>query len=211
MRLGVLVSGGGTNLQAILDAVRDGRLAAEVALVLSDRPGVQALERAAAAAVPTVVLRAGDYPDRDAFSAAVAAALQAHCVELVVLAGYLKILTAPAMSAFAGRIVNTHPALLPSFGGRGMYGLAVHEAVLAHGCKVSGCTVHYVDESVDGGPIIEQVAVPVADDDTPQTLQARILPHEHAALVRVIGALAAGRVRCDGRRVTIERVEEVTA
>jgi phosphoribosylglycinamide formyltransferase-1 len=211
MRLGVLVSGGGTNLQAILDAVREGRLAAEVALVLSDRPGIKALDRAAAAGVPTVVLRARDYADRDAYSAAVTAALRAHGVELVVLAGFLKILTGPAMRAYAGRMVNNHPALLPSFGGRGMYGLAVHEAVLAHGCKVSGCTVHFVDESVDGGPIIEQVTVRVRGDDTPESLQARILPEEHEALVRVLGALADGRVHVDGRRVVLEGAEEVHA
>lgn len=203
MRLGVLVSGGGTNLQAILDACGDGRLEAEVAVVISDRDGVYALERARRAVVPTAVVRLGEYADRDAFSAAVARRLQEHQVELVVLAGWLKIFTAPMLDAYRDRIINTHPALLPSFGGPGMYGLRVHQAVLDYGCKISGCTVHFVTEAVDGGPVIEQVAVPVADDDTPESLQQRILPHEHAALVRVIGWLTAGRVEVRGRRVTV--------
>jgi phosphoribosylglycinamide formyltransferase-1 len=204
MRLGVLVSGGGTNLQALLDA------GFEVGLVLSDRPAVRALERAEAAGVPTACLRVGDYPDRAAYSAAVAAALAAHGCELVVLAGYLKILRGPIFEVYGGRIINTHPALLPLFGGPGMHGLAVHQAVLDHGCKVSGCTVHFVDESVDGGPIIAQTAVEVADDDTAESLQARILPHEHAALVGVVAALAEGRVTVEGRRVRIAPPTEVT-
>lgn len=195
MRLGVLVSGGGTNLQAILDAVADGRLEAAVAVVISDRPGAFALERAAKAGLETAVIRVTDHADRDAFSRAVADCLTAHRVELVVLAGWLKIFTAPMFSAFAGRMINTHPALLPSFGGAGMYGLHVHQAVLAAGCRVSGCTVHRVTEEVDAGPILAQAAVPVADDDTPESLQARILPHEHRLLVEVIAQLAAERGR----------------
>ncbi len=209
MRLGVLVSGGGTNLQAILDAVQSQQLAVEVAVVLSDRDGVRALDRARAAGVATAVLRARDYPDRDAFSLAAADLLTAHGVDLVVLAGYLKIFTAPFLDRFGGRIINTHPALLPSFGGPGMYGLAVHQAVLDYGCKLSGCTVHLVDASVDGGPVIEQVAVPVLPDDTAESLQQRILPREHEALVRVIGYLADGRVTVDGRRVRVAGLEAV--
>lgn len=202
-RLGVLVSGGGTNLQAILDVVAAGRLAAEVAVVIADRDGAYALERAALAGVPTAVIKLKEFPDRDAFSAAVADCLDRHGVDYVVLAGWLKIFTAPMLKRFAGRIVNTHPALLPSFGGAGMYGLTVHQAVLDYGCKVSGCTVHFVDQSVDGGPVIEQVAVPVAEDDTAESLQARILVREHEALVRVIGWLVAGLVTVDGRRVSV--------
>ncbi len=208
MRLGVLISGGGTNLQAILDACGDGRLAAEVAVVISDRPGAFGLERAARAGVPTAVLRQADFADRDALSQAVVDTLTAHGVELVIFAGYVKILTAPMTERYRGRMVNTHPALLPSFGGPGMYGLAVHQAVLDYGCRVSGCSVHFVDDTVDGGPLIEQVAVPVLQDDTAESLQARILPHEHAALVRVIGWLAAGRARVDGRRVVVDGREE---
>ena len=208
MRLGVLVSGGGTNLQAILDAVADGRLAAEVALVVSDRPGVKALDRAAAAGVPSAVLRVRDFADRDAYSAAVAAALTEQGVDTVVFAGFVKILTQPMLDAYGGRMVNTHPALLPSFGGPGMYGLAVHQAVLDYGCCVSGCSVHFVDASVDGGPLIEQVPVPVRDDDTAESLQQRILVAEHLALVRVLGWLGAGRVRVEGRRVLVQGRDE---
>lgn len=208
MRLGVLVSGGGTNLQAILDAVADGRLAAEVALVISDRPGVKALDRAAAVGVPSTILRVKDFADRDAYSAAVAGALGDHGVEAVVFAGFVKILTQPMLDAYGGRMINTHPALLPSFGGPGMYGLAVHQAVLDYGCRVSGCSVHFVDASVDGGPLIEQVAVPVRDDDTAESLQQRILVAEHRALVRVLSWLAAGRVRVEGRRVLVAGRDE---
>lgn len=208
MRLGVLVSGGGTNLQALLDAVAEGRLAAEIAVVISDRDGAFALSRAAGAGVPTAVLKTGDYPDRDAFSAAVAELLQSYGVELVVLAGWLKIFTAPMLSQYPYRIVNTHPALLPSFGGRGMYGRHVHEAVLAYGCKVSGCSVHYVNEEVDGGPVLEQVAVPVRDDDTPDSLQQRILVEEHRALVRSVQWICEGRVQVEGRHVTVRGREE---
>lgn len=208
MRLGVLVSGGGTNLQALLDAVADGRLAAEVAVVISDREGVYALDRAAAAGVPTAVVKTADYPDRDAFSAAVAELLARHGVELVVLAGWLKIFTAPLLSKYPDRIINTHPALLPSFGGRGMYGHHVHEAVLNYGCKVSGCSVHFVSEEVDGGPLLEQVAVPVKDDDTPDSLQQRILVEEHRALVRAVRWITEGRVHVEGRRVTVAGREE---
>lgn len=203
MRLGVLISGGGTNLQAILDAVDDGRLPCEVALVLSDRPGAGGLERAAKAGVPTAVMRTKDYPDRDAFSAAVAGALSDAGVELVVLAGWLKIFTQPMLSRYAGRIINTHPSLLPSFGGAGMYGLTVHQAVLDYGCRLSGCSVHFVDDSVDGGPLLHQVAVPVHDGDDAAALQSRILPFEHQALVEVIGWLADGRVTVEGRRVRV--------
>lgn len=203
MRLGVLISGGGTNLQAILDAVADGRLPCEVALVISDRPGAGGLDRAAQAGVPTAVMSTRDYPDRDAFSAAVASALSDAGVELVVLAGWLKIFTKPMLERYGGRIINTHPSLLPSFGGAGMYGLTVHQAVLDYGCKVSGCSVHLVDDSVDGGPLLHQVAVPVHQDDDAAALQSRILPFEHQALVAVVGWLAAGRVTVEGRRVRV--------
>ncbi|MCC7494539.1 MAG: phosphoribosylglycinamide formyltransferase [Fimbriimonadaceae bacterium] len=204
VRLGVLVSGGGTNLQAILDATADGRIPAQVTCVLADRESAYGLQRAREAGVRKVVVeRLPDHPDRDAFSAAVTAHLRAAAVDWVVLAGFLKILTRPFLDEFAGRVVNTHPALLPSFGGIGQHGLHVHRAVLEYGCKVSGCSVHLVDDQVDGGPLIEQVPVPVYDDDTPETLQARILPVEHQALVRVVGYLATGRVTVTGRRVRV--------
>ncbi|NWG75283.1 MAG: phosphoribosylglycinamide formyltransferase, partial [Rubrivivax sp.] len=159
--------------------------------------------RAAAAGVPTAVVRLRDYADRDAFSAAVAERLRDAEVDWVVLAGWLKILTAPMLEAFAGRMINTHPALLPSFGGPGMYGHRVHQAVLDYGCKVPGCTVHLVTEEVDGGPILGQTAVPVAEDDTAETLAARILPHEHRLLVACLRDLAAGKVSLFGRRARI--------
>jgi phosphoribosylglycinamide formyltransferase-1 len=143
------------------------------------------------------------FADVDAYGAALLGALGAAETEAIALAGYLRRLPAPIVNAFRHRIVNIHPALLPAFGGKGMYGEHVHRAVLDYGAKVSGCTVHFVDEDYDTGPVIAQRAVPVAENDTPETLAARILPHEHAALVDALSLLADGRLRVEGRRVVV--------
>jgi formyltetrahydrofolate-dependent phosphoribosylglycinamide formyltransferase len=191
-RVAVLASGGGSNLQALLDhAERDPAAggAYRVVLAASDRAGSGALTRAAARGVATAHL-----PDpRD--GAALLALLGEHAADLVVLAGYLKLVPAEATRAYAGRMVNVHPALLPAFGGAGMYGRRVHEAVLASGACVSGPTVHFVDEAYDRGPIIAQWPVPVFDWDTPESLAARVLRAEHVLLPRVVGGLATGRMR----------------
>ncbi len=205
LRIGVLASGGGTNLQAIMDACREGRVNAEVAVVVSD---VQcgALERARRAGVPAVWVDRRDrerYPDRPSFDRKVREELERRRVDLVCLAGYLRIMTEELIAAYEGRMMNIHPALLPSFGGPGMWGRHVHQAVLDYGCKVSGCTVHFVTLETDGGPIIVQRAVPVEEDDTPETLAARILPQEHQAYVEAVGLFADGRLRIEGRRVRI--------
>lgn len=205
LRLGVLASGGGTNLQAILDAAAAGRLDAEVAVVISDvECGAQ--ERARRAGVPAVCINRRDkarYPTREAFDDAVLEALQAQEVGLVCHAGYLRIMTPKLVQAYQGRMMNTHPALLPSFGGPGMWGHHVHQAVLDYGCKVSGCTIHFVTERTDEGPIILQRAVPVKEDDTAETLAARILPIEHELYPQAIQLFAEGRLRIEGRRVRI--------
>lgn len=209
LRLGVLVSGGGTNLQAIIDRSEAGLLSAEVVVVISDRPEAYALERARRHGIPTVVVRRKDFASDEEFDEAIMAHLRAYEVDLVVLAGYLKILTPRFVEAYRNRIINIHPALLPSpFGGKGMYGHRVHEAVLAHGCKVSGCTVHFVDEGIDAGPIILQRTVPVLEDDTPETLAARVLQQEHQALPEAIQLFAEGRLVVEGRRVRILTPEE---
>mgnify|MGYP005839896145 CR=1 FL=1 len=205
LRLGVLVSGGGTNLQAIIDGCASGRLDAQVVVVISD-VDCPALERARRAGIPAHWLNRHDrqrFPTREAFDRAVLERLQAHGVELVCLAGYLRIMTAELVDAYAGRMLNTHPALLPAFGGKGMYGHHVHQAVLEYGCKVSGCTIHLVTLEPDGGPIVLQRAVPVEEDDTAESLAARILPHEHELYCQAIQLFAEGRLRVEGRRVRI--------
>jgi formyltetrahydrofolate-dependent phosphoribosylglycinamide formyltransferase len=184
VRVAVLVSGGGTNLQALLDALHDSPLA-RVARVISSRPDAGALTRARRAGVPTTVLR--DPADDAELHSALGDA------QLVVLAGYLKLIPASIVSRFRRRMINIHPALLPDFGGAGMYGKRVHEAVLASGATESGTTVHYVDEAFDRGPIIAQARVPVRPDDTAATLAARVLEAEHQLLPQVVLELA-GRI-----------------
>lgn len=188
----MLASGGGSNLQALLDHLGGRDASAAVALVGSDRPDAGALARARKAGVPTVLIG-----NAGADAAALLAALGAHGIQLVVLAGYLKLVPAAVVQAFHGRILNIHPALLPSFGGPGMYGRRVHEAVLRSGARVSGATVHLIDEQYDRGTIIAQWPVPVRDGDTPERLAARVLAAEHALLVAVVRRaavrLAAGR------------------
>jgi formyltetrahydrofolate-dependent phosphoribosylglycinamide formyltransferase len=184
----VLASGGGTNLQALLDACGPGA-PARITRVLSNNPGAGALERARRAGVPAIVLH--DPADARELLAALADA------ELVVLAGYLKLVPAPVVARFPRRMINIHPALLPAFGGPGMYGRRVHEAVLASGASESGATVHYADEQFDRGPIIAQRTVPVRKDDTPETLAARVLTVEHELLSQVVLDLAQ-RLQSEG-------------
>ena len=181
VRVAVLVSGGGTNLQALLDTLRNSPVA-RVARVISNRPDAGALQHARRADIPTTVLR--DASDAHELFAALD---DAH---LVVLAGYLKLVPGAVVSRFRGRMINIHPALLPDFGGPGMYGHRVHEAVLASGAKESGATVHFVDEAFDRGAIIAQERVPVMKGDTPETLAARVLEAEHRLLPRVVLDLA---------------------
>ena len=181
VRVAVLVSGGGTNLQALLDALHDSPIA-QVARVISNRPDAGALERARRAGVPTTVLRDANDP------AEVLSALAG--AQLVVLAGYLKLVHASVVARFRGRMINIHPALLPDFGGPGMYGHRVHEAVLASGAKESGATVHFVDEDFDRGEIIAQERVPVSPTDTPESLAVRVLEAEHRLLPKVVLELA---------------------
>lgn len=200
MKLGVLVSGRGTNLAALLAAEARGQLApGTIAVVISNRPRVPALAIAAQAGKPARVLdHQGFGGDRAGFERALLAELAGYGVEAVVLAGFMRVLTTTFVSAFPRRIVNTHPALLPAFPG-----VDAPAQALAHGVKLSGVTVHFVDDGVDTGPIIAQRAVPVLADDDADALHHRIQREEHALLPAVVRALAAGRLVCDGRRVTI--------
>lgn len=174
--IAVLVSGGGTNLQAILDAEARGENPhGKVTLVVASKPGVYALERAAAAGVESAVVRRKDYTDSEAFDAALVRVLQEHSIDVVVLAGFLSVLGPSVIEAYRDRILNVHPSLIPSFCGPGFYGLRVHEAALARGVKVTGATVHLVNEECDGGPILLQKAVDILPGDTPETLQKRVM------------------------------------
>jgi len=203
LRVAVLVSGTGSNLQALIDACRGGALDAEITLVISNVPEAPALERARRAGIAAVVVNHKDFPTVAAFEASLGQAITAQRIDLVCLAGFLRILSPAFVAAFPGRIVNIHPALLPAFGGKGMYGERVHRAVLASGARQSGCTVHFVTEIPDGGPIIAQAAVPVEDGDTPATLAARVAREEHRLYPEVVRLFALGRIRLDGERVSI--------
>ena len=184
-----MVSGSGTNLQALIDATADGRIeGAEIALVLSSRAGAYALTRAERAGVPVAIVSKQDFPDEGTRADAILQALSEAQIDLIVMAGYMCILSPRVCGAYAGRMINIHPSLLPKYGGVGFYGLRVHEAVLAAGERESGATVHYVDDlGVDHGDIILQARVPVLPDDTPETLQARVHEAEYGILVQATG------------------------
>ena len=200
-RLVVLVSGAGTNLQALMDAAKDPGYGATVVAVGADRDGIAALDRAKDANIPTFTLKVGDFPARDAWDEALAAACAAHSPDLIVCAGFMKLVGKDFLSRFAGRCLNTHPALLPSF--PGMHG--VRDA-LAYGVKVTGCTVFLVDEGVDAGPVLAQFAVQVQDDDDEATLHERIKVAERALLVDTVGRMAReGWSVSDDRKVRIGR------
>lgn len=203
LRVGVLVSGTGSNLQALIDASRTGAIPAEIAVVISNVPTAFALERARASGIPTVVADHRAFATRTAFEAALRGALDAHRVGLVCLAGFLRILSREFVTTFSGRIMNIHPALLPAFGGKGMYGERVHRAVLASGAHQSGCTVHFVTEVPDGGPIIARATVPVKAHDTPATLAARVGRAEHRLYPLAVRWFAEGRLRLEGDRVVV--------
>ena len=198
MTAGVLISGSGTNLQAILDRVAAGTLDCRVGLVVSNRPDAAGLARARAAGVPTRVIPHRDFASREAFDAALVAALTEAGVELVVLAGFDRLITRTLLAAFPQRIMNIHPALLPSF-----KGLHAQRQALEYGVRIAGATVHFVDEATDHGPIILQAAVPVAPDDTAETLGARILSVEHVIYPQAIQLFAEGRLVVEGRHVHI--------
>lgn len=203
MNITVLASGRGSNFTAILESIRHGTLPARICCLISNRSDAGALERARAVGIPAVHCSRMQYATDEAFAQALLSTLQANHAEFIALAGYLKRVPTPVVAAFRERIVNIHPALLPSFGGHGMYGHHVHEAVLASGAKVSGATVHLVDEEYDRGPIVAQRCVPVLPDDTPDSLAARVLTVEHSLYPETLAAFARGRVRVDGRRAWI--------
>ena len=199
IHVGVLASGRGTDFQSLVDAAARGELDATIAVLICNVPGAPVLERAKRARVPTVVIDHRRFgKDREAWEREAAKALREHDVDLVVLAGFMRLLTPYFIGEFRNRIMNIHPSLLPAFPGT-----HAHRDALAHGVKVSGCTIHFVDESVDGGPIILQKAVPVLTDDTEETLSARVLEQEHIVLPLAVRLFAEGRLSVEGRKVRI--------
>ncbi len=197
LKLAVLVSGGGTNLQAVMDAMDAGTITnAQISVVISNNPNAYALERAKNHGIEAVCISPKNFPDREAFNQALLAKIQSYGVDLVVLAGCLVVIPEIMVKAYPNRIINIHPALIPSFCGTGYYGLKVHEGVLARGVKVTGATVHFVDEGTDTGPIILQKAVEVKEGDTPKILQQRVMEEaEWKILPRAIDLIANGKVQ----------------
>ena len=207
LKLAVLVSGGGTNLQSIIDSIADGRITnAEIKVVISNNKNAYALERAAKAGIPAKALSPKDFTDREAFNDALLQALIDAEADLVVLAGCLVVIPPKIVEHFKNRIINIHPSLIPSFCGKDYYGLKVHEGVLDRGVKVTGATVHFVDDGTDTGPIILQKAVEVHQDDTPKSLQLRVMEEaEWVIMPKAIDLIANGKVKVEGGKALIEQ------
>lgn len=199
--IAVLISGGGTTLRNVIERIENGQLDVDIRIVISSSPAAAGLEFARAADISTLVVQRGDHDSPEAFCDAVFKPCRESGVELVVMGGFLKHILIPA--DFFGRVMNIHPSLIPAFCGRGFYGQRVHQAVLEYGARVSGCTVHFVDDQYDHGPIILQCTVPVLDDDSPESLAARVFDQECAAYPEAIQLFAEGRIRIEDRRVRV--------
>lgn len=202
LKIGVLVSGGGSNLQSLIDSIKEGYISGEITVVISDRRDAYGIERAKKAGIASAVFDRNSMGCEE-LNASILRLLKKHDVELVVLAGYLSILSGEIIEKYRNMIINIHPSLIPSFCGPGFYGIKVHRAVLEYGVKVSGCTVHFVDCGTDTGPIIFQKAVEVMEGDTPEVLQKRILEHEHRLLPEAVRLICSGNVKVCGRMVSI--------
>lgn len=208
LRVAVFASGRGSNLKALLEAIERGELFAEIVLVLSNKADAGAFNIARDYGVPTLHLSQENFSSPQEFDRAMLSALHEHNVEVIALAGYLKKISSTIIREYKNRMLNIHPALLPSFGGKGLYGIKVHQAVLDYGCKVSGVTVHLVDEEYDTGPPILQRCVPVEQDDTPESLAARVLEVEHKIYAEALQLFAERRIEVRGRKVIIKDAPE---
>jgi phosphoribosylglycinamide formyltransferase-1 len=204
LNLVVLASGGGTNLQAIIDNIEAGKLDAQIKAVISNNSKSGALERARNHKIPDIHLSHKQFATPEEFDQKLLSVLKEKETDLVVLAGYMKMISPTVIREYRNRIINIHPALLPSFGGEGMYGIHVHEAVIESGVKVTGVTVHTVDEVYDHGPILFQKCVPVLADDTPESLQQRVLPHEHEGYSKVIQLFAEGKIEIKDNKAIVK-------
>lgn len=205
LRVVVCVSGGGTNLQAIIDGIAQGAIVdTEIVRVVCNNPGARALERAKAAGIESACVSPKDFGDRERFEAALIRSVEEVSPDLIVLAGFMVKVPVELIRKYENRIINIHPSLIPAFSGKGFYGLRVHEAALARGVKITGATVHFVDEGMDTGPIIKQKAVKVYESDTPETLQRRVMEEaEWVLLPWCINLIAAGQVKVENGRVTV--------
>lgn len=201
-RIAVFASGGGTDFQSIIDANKSQKFC-EIALLIASKDGIGAIERAKKHGISTAVFAKKDFPDLEELYAKLTYLLNLNRVDYIVLAGWLKIIPESFINSFKDRIINIHPSLIPSFCGAGYYGLKVHEAAIAYGAKISGCTVHFVNEIPDGGAIIAQSAVEVKEGDTPESLQSRILEEEHKLLPYCVKKLCEDKIKKDGRKVTV--------
>ncbi len=202
-KFAVLASGGGTDFQSLIDGVKSGKIEAEIVCLIAGKPDIFAIERAKKAGIPVQVVCKKEYADEEAFDIAIRDALVTSGAEFAVLAGYLNIIGKKTIEAFRNRIINIHPALIPSFCGMGFYGGRVHRAVIESGVKLSGATVHFVDEEADHGPIILQESVPVYFEDTAEDVAARVLAVEHRILPEAVALMAAGKLKAEGKRVQI--------
>jgi phosphoribosylglycinamide formyltransferase 1 len=206
-RIAVLISGGGTTLRNFIEKIVAGRLHVEIALVVASKPDAGGLRFAHEAEIPTAIIERKSFPSQETFSQAIFDRCRQAQVDLVAMGGFLKRVTIP--DDFTNRVVNIHPALIPAFCGEGFYGHHVHEAVLRYGAKLSGCTVHFADNQYDHGPVILQKAVPVLDDDTPETLAARVFEAECDAYPEALQLIAAGQIRIEGRRARTAPPQQV--
>ncbi|MBD3344522.1 MAG: phosphoribosylglycinamide formyltransferase [Chitinivibrionales bacterium] len=204
MNCAVFASGGGSNFQALIDHQKSGELHVDFAVLISNNSKAYAGERARNNGIPAIHLPPSRFSTLEDYTRELMKAMDEYSVDMIVLAGYMKIIPAAVVQRYRNRILNIHPALLPSFGGKGMYGKKVHRAVLDYGSKISGITVHFVDEQYDSGPIVLQVSTPVLDDDDPETLAERVLKLEHANYWRAVEAVARNKIAVSGRRVTGE-------
>jgi len=204
VKIGVLISGSGTNLQSLIDNSENGNIDGKIAVVISNKKDAYGLERARQKNIPAAYINRRDYGSFDEFNSAIIEELKRHDVELVVLAGYLKILSSEFIDKYRNRIINIHPSLIPSFCGKGYYGIKVHEEVVEYGVKLSGATVHFVDEEADTGAIIIQEAVAVDSEDTADTLQQKVLKIEHKILPLAVKYYCEGKIQITGRKVKIK-------
>ncbi len=203
-KIAVFISGGGTNLQALIDAINNEYIKeGYIEIVFSNKKEAYGLERAIKSGIKTMFLDPKEFSGRQEYDEYLAGKMNSMNIDLICLAGYMQILTEKFLDKFHGKIMNIHPALLPSFGGPGMYGLNVHKAVIEAGVKITGCTVHFVDKGVDTGPIIIQKCVSVDDNDTPETLQQKVLKYEHQAYPEAVKLFTEGRLKIVGKRVVI--------
>ncbi len=202
--MGILASGNGSNFQKIVDESEKGELPAKVVVLLSDRSDAFVLQRARNHQIPTYVVKPRDFSSQEEYEEKMIEILNQHCVQLVVLAGFMKILSPRFIRAFKDKVINIHPSLIPAFCGKGFYGMKVHQAAIEYGVKISGATVHFVNEDVDAGPIIIQKAVLVSDDDTPETLAEKVHRVEHEILPEAIRLFALGKLQIRGRRVIVK-------